>query len=179
MQELFQKFSILFLSMIIFIFSCFVFFYFYNKINLYDNESELVEEKWQMEMIRRDKIRMLDRSIKTIESERAQLETHFAKSSDVVPFLDTIEGLALEAGAQAEVTAVSIPGDNSGLVVEIKSSGTFSNLYKFLKLLESSPYELEFVAVNMQRKDENASSQNVEIPEWEEFFKLKLLSFIQ
>lgn len=178
MQKLFQKFSILFLSIIIFIFSCLVLLYFYNKINLYNNESQSVEEKWQMEVARRNEIKMLDHSIKIIEPERAQLETHFAKSSDVVPFLDTIEGLAREAGTEAEITAVSIPADNSGLLVEMKSSGTFGNLYKFLELLENSPYELEFIAVSMQKKEET-SSLDIGIPEWEEFLKLKLLSFIQ
>ncbi len=150
----------------------FAFVYLSREINNNNQKATLGENEWQKEELRRDEIKALDRSVRVIEKERMQLETHFARSSDAVPFLDTIEGLAPKVNAKAEVTSVEILKDQSGLMVEIKASGTFSDLYRFLTLLENSPYELEFVGVEMHKGTEVGL-------QWNAVFKIKLLTFIQ
>ena len=169
MQKIFQKISLL-LSIIFCCILLFIFFYFYKAINNNNQEAQLKEVEWQNEAFRRDEIKALDYSVKIIESERAQLETHFAQSSNIVPFLDTIEGLAFKVSVKAEVTFVNPSEDNIGLMVGMKASGTFNNLYKFLTLLENSPYELEFIEMNMNKGTER---------EWDLILKIKLLSFIK
>ena len=169
-----------FFSIILFLFSCSVFFFFYRAINDNNQESRLKEEKWQIEASRREDIKALDRSVKTIEGERAQFETHFARSSDIVPFLDTIEGLAPKVGIEAEITSpLDILEDRTGLIVGIKASGTFGGIYKFLTLLENSPYELEFIGVDIKREIKTDADKSVAIPKWNAVFKIKLLSFVK
>ncbi len=162
-------------------FASFSFFFFYRAINSNNEESRLKEGQWQNEAKRRDNIKTLDNSVKIIAGERAQLESHFAQSSDIVPFLDTIEGLAPLAGVKAEVTPpLNILEDHSGLVVGMKASGTFTGIYKFLTLLENSPYELEFVAVGINRESVlDTSGKNAAPLKWNAVFKIKLLSFTQ
>lgn len=177
MQNNFPKISLL-LSTTFFCISLFAFFFFYKMLNNNNQELQLKEEKWLSETLRRDEIRALDHSIKTIEEEKAQLETHFVKSSNIVPFLDTIEGFAPKVNIKAEVTSVDISKDKTELLVGMKASGTFNGLYKFLTLLENSPYELEFFEVNMHQGMElGAGSKNIKIPQWNATFKIKLLSF--
>lgn len=178
MQSNFPKIPLL-LSAIFFILSCLIFVFLYKAINNNNRESQLREGEWQIEAQRRDEIKALDHSIKIIEEERTQLETHFAKSSDIVPFLDTIERLASKAGARAEVTSVDIPKDSIGLLVGMKASGTFNGLYKFLTLLENSPYELEFLGVDMrQEAGTDAGGKGAAVYRWSATFKIKLLSFV-
>ncbi|MFA6077084.1 MAG: hypothetical protein WC735_03350 [Candidatus Paceibacterota bacterium] len=179
MQSNFPKTPLLFFTAF-FCISLLAFFFLYWTVNTNNRELQTKEEKWQNETLRRDGIRALDRSIEMIEGERAQLETHFAKSSDVVPFLDTIEGLAKKVNAKAEVTSVSILADDVGLMVGMKASGTFYSLYKFLMLLENSPYELEFIGMDIDRKTiPDTKSKNIQVSEWEAIFKIRLLSFIK
>lgn len=174
MKNNFPKISFL-IFLLLFCVLLFVLLFSYGAINKNDKESQQKESKWQNEALRRDELRVLDRSIDIIEDERAQLETHFAKSSDVVPFLDTIERLAGKVNSHAEVTSVDVLKDRTGLMVGMKASGTFANLYRFLTLLENSPYELEFASVDMQRGTEN---KNIKTPEWDLVLKMKLLSFV-
>lgn len=138
-------------------------------------EAEKKEREWRKETERRDEIRALDSTLQALAGERASLETHFAKSSDVVPFLNTLESLASRAGAKAAVNSVSILSDHTGLLVGISASGSFTSLYKFLKLLENSPYELEFISMNL--KKEVSPGQGA--ASWTAAFSLKLLSFIE
>jgi len=145
------------------------FIYLFGKMNDHNTKSQLAETEWKKEALRRDKIKTLNNSVQIIEAQKAQIETHFAESSDVVPFLDTVERLAKEAGNKAEVISVNISDDKNGLLVGIQASGSFANLYKFLTLLENSPYELEFMGVDMHQGIGR---------DWKATFKIKLLSFV-
>jgi len=173
MQSNFPKVPF-FISIIFFILSCLLFVYLNRLINSDDKEVRAKEERWQIEARRRDEIKALDRSVRVIEVERAALETHFARSSDIVPFLDTMEELATQVGAKAEVTSVAIADDHSGLLVGMKATGLFTELYKFLTLLENSQYALEFVSMDIKK-----GSSTGRLVDWDMIFNLKLLSFVE
>ncbi len=172
MQSNFPKIPFI-LSVSFFLISFAVLLYFFRETNSNVNKSQLAETELYAETAKRSEVQILNNSINKIESERVNLETHFAKSSDVVPFLDTIEALASKVGAKAEVSSVDIPKDSAGLMVGLKASGSFSSLYKFLTLMENSSYELEIVSINL-RKEEGEK-----ISLWSALFKIKLLSFTQ
>jgi hypothetical protein len=149
--------------------------FFYRIISDNNQRTQEGRTAWQIEKQRRDDIRTLDRSLLKIAPQRAELDTHFAKSSDVVPFLDTIEKLAPMAGAKAEVISVDTLPSNTGLVVGLKAVGSFTSVYKFLELLENSPYELNFISMNIDKVD----TVNKKGGNWEAIFKIQLLSFTE
>jgi len=120
--------------------------------------------KWSEEAGRRNETNSLNVLLEKVAPSMAILQTHFAKSSDVVPFLDTIEKLAPKVGATAAVDSVIASSDNTGLVVGLKASGSFEAVYKFLTLLENSPYELDFISMDIQKVDKK----------WEAVFKIQL-----
>ncbi len=181
MKFIFQKKALIF-SIILFVFSCFAFIFLYTNIRSIKEVSQLAQEKWQIENAQRENTISLANSIKVIEPERALLETHFVKNSDVVPFLDTIEKLAKEVGIVAEVTSVGPAKDNSSLMVEMKTMGSFGVIYKLITLLENSPYDLEFVSVDIQNANGGDSSagknSKTKVPQWTATFQINLLSFL-
>ena len=129
-----------------------------------------------MEVQRLEDLKSLDRSLKNIESGVTLLDTHFAKGSDVVPFLDTIEKLAPKVGVTAEVNSVNNVANGAELVVELESRGSFAGVYKFLTLLENSPYQLEFLSMDLRKVTEGDDLSSVE---WQGVFRIRLLGFIQ
>jgi hypothetical protein len=177
MKNYFQKIP-LFLSIIFFIVFSAIFVFLYGKIN--DNNQKAQQDMitWQQEASRRNQIISLDRLLQNIQGDRAQLETHFAKSSDIVPFLDTIEKLAPKVGAIAAVDSVIAGTDNASLSVGLKASGSFESIYKFLTLLENSPYELDFISMDIHKLAPDTSVKNVQSSKWEVVFKIQLLSFV-
>jgi hypothetical protein len=165
----------------IFLILCFLVFYFLNsEIN---NNKKIFEEselRWQEEADRRDGIKILNSSVEKIQKEKELLETHFAKSSNAVPFLDIIESLGKKVGVSTEVTLVDIPKETKVLVVEMRASGSFSDIYRFLLLLENSPYELETISVDLQKlSTTDSSAKIVSSPKWSAVLRMKLLSFLQ
>ena len=179
MQNNFPKIS-LFLSVTFLVLSCLVFLFFYRAIDNNNRESQLREGNWQSEEQKRNDVKMLDHSVQTIQGDKTQLDTHFAPSSDIVPFLNTVEGLASKVNAKTEIDSVAISADHTGLMVSMKASGDFGNLYKFLTLLENSPYEIEFVSMDISKEAViDTGNKNVKIPRWDVSLNLKLLSFVE
>ena len=77
-------------------------------------------------------------------------------------------------GVKAEVVSVDITKDSSSLIVEINASGSFETIYKLIMLLENSPYNLEFISVNIKDSDTSVGKSS----QWTATFQIKLLSFI-
>ncbi len=172
----FKKAPLLFSVM--FLILCFsAFLFIYQKIGQNEKIRESMNGEWQTEATRRDEIRSLERSIKAIQAEREQVETHFAQSSNVVPFLDTVEKLARDAGVSSEVRSVDIAEDKSELIVSLETKGTFTSTYRFIRLLENSPYELEITSFDIGKGPASTDATGSTAPVWGGFFTIKLLSF--
>ncbi len=160
----------------------FIFFYIYKQINLNAKETEATLIELENEISDRNELRLLNNSARTIKDENTILSSHFAKSSDIVPFLDTIEGIARIVGVKAETTNVDISEGNAGLIVRINTTGNFKDIYRFLTLLENSPYELEFLNMDIEKESTPVAGEGVKVDlstKWNASFKIKLLSFVQ
>ncbi|KKU75706.1 MAG: hypothetical protein UY01_C0006G0035 [Candidatus Nomurabacteria bacterium GW2011_GWB1_47_6] len=152
--------------------SCFGFFYVFKAIN--ENKAVASEAllAWKAEETKRDEVRSLDKFLESVRDDRASLDGHFAQSSNAVPFLDSLEELGGLASAKSEVLSVEMPVGGSDLLVTLKAEGSFKSVYKFLELLENSPYALEFVSLDIGRVSKTDAAAG-----WEGFFKIKLLTF--
>jgi|GEM_PF-371743 len=160
------------------------FIFFYRYVNLKNQEAQELNFQAENETSRREEAKLLNLSINSIKEEETRLDTHFARGSDIVPFLDTIEALAPQAGAKAETSSVDVAKDNDGLLVKVEATGSFESLYKFLTLLENSPYELQFLQVDLSKKNETEAPITAEdgtilpqAPSWHGDFEIRLLSF--
>ncbi len=150
----------------------YAFYLLYSRINSNYGQSEEMNLAWQEATQKRDETGKLTRGLKAVDPEKTELEKHFAQNSDLVPFLNTIEDLGTKAGVSAETTAVDISPDKLGLVVGLKTAGSFGATYKFVTLLENSPYELEFLSLDIYKAGGEGGT------EWGSMIRIKLLSFV-
>jgi len=178
MQNKFTKISI-FISTTIFIIFVIAFYFLYKEIQKKNIVSEKVLTDWQIEESRRNEIKTILRSVEKIKFNNDLLGNHFSKSSNVVPFLDTIDSFAPKVNAEDEIISVEIIPETKELVVGVKVLGSFESVYKFLTLLENSPYEIEFIGTDIQKMETGFKSEKTgKVFSWEGMFKIKLLSFI-
>ncbi len=173
--------TLLIFSITIFLACCFLFFFLYRGVKSNVEMSKESQVALDKEILRREEVKKFNDSFKSIEQDKTLFETHFAQSSDIVPFLNTIEKMAESVNIKAEVSFVEVSKDNTGLVVEMKDTGNFEGVYKFLTLLENSPYELEFTSIEMHSVPADElmkNKKNIKVNTWEAIFKIKLISFI-
>jgi hypothetical protein len=155
-----------------------VFLFLYMKVDKSNTEADNLSVDWQVEMAKRKNLDSLDSLVKKIDKERAMLDTHFAHSGDIVPFLDMIDSVGVSAGVKSSVATIDTLADKSAVLVEVKANGSFENIYKFLGLLENSSYELEFASMDMMKEGTEESEGKKVVPVWVASFKIKLLSFL-
>ncbi|MBP9711656.1 MAG: hypothetical protein KBD55_01320 [Candidatus Pacebacteria bacterium] len=175
----FQKIPFV-LSIVFLLSACFAFIFLYGQIINNNSQAEVVNKEWGSEFARREEIKSLDRSLRAVDAGKVALESHFAKSTDAVPFLDTIESLAVVAGAQFEIISVEEAGTSGILVLDVKSKGSFESIYKFLTLLENSPYEIEFTSVNVTKPlPQGGVNTNTKNADWEGLLTMRLLTYVK
>lgn len=169
----------LLVSVAFFLVSCFAFGLLYKNIQKNNQIFKDGETKWQLETSKKDEVESLNKLLSKFEKERALLDTHFTKSSDVVPFLDAVEKLAQKVNAKAKITVVDISPEGTNLSVGVSVNGNFESIYKFLLLLENSPYQLEFTSMSMKKVGADTALEGLPSREWSALFKIKLLSFVK
>lgn len=158
-------------SILFFVLATLSFLFLYRMVGKKHQAVEEAQVAWQTEALRRQDIKTLDRNLADVAEERAELEEHFSKSSDVVPLLDSVERLAVAASAKAEISSVDPLDGGKSLLIGIQSSGSWSAIYKFVTLLENSPYELEIILFDIRKSQSEAGG-------WEGTFRVKVLSFL-
>lgn len=147
----------------------------YFEINHTEGKSDIKLEEWRNEASRREEIKSLNVLMKKIEAEKSLIDSHFAQSTNPVPFLDTLEKLARSVGATNTVSSIELSKDGGSLLVGMSVSGSFEAFYKFLTLLENSPYGLEFISMNLDKEGGEGSTSGI----WKAALKVKLLTFVK
>lgn len=157
----------------------FAFVYVLREIQSKNEAATQAIEEFKTESERINKISALNEEIKTIKDKTDKLDTHFAKSSDIVPFLDNLQSLGVLAGAPLEVSSVSLSPEGDTLDVEVKAEGSFVSVHKLLALMQNSQYQLQFSMVKFSTNTFLAADKKIKSsnPTWEAVFTIKLTSF--
>lgn len=178
MKPHYKKLS-LFLSVVFLGLGCFAFFFLYARIKANIAAAGDANAEWQTKENQREAIQFQKSSIESVAADRAALESHFAVGTNIVPFLDTVESLAARVHATPDVFSVDTLANNTGLMVGLHASGTFDAVYKFLVLLQNSPYEVEFNSVSLEKQDGSDQTPAGEKPAaWQATIKVRLVSFV-
>ena len=189
MQNKFKGILIALAIIFFFVFSI-SFYFIYKGIKNKEQNTEKILTQLQDENLRRSEIKTIMKSLQLIQNDNELLQAHFAKGSDLVPFLNTIDGLAPKIGGEDEIISVDITPEKNELVLGVRVLGSFESIYRFITLLENSSYEIEFLGVDIQKSGNMGTSINGKAVagiksektgkfyQWEGLLKIKLISFI-
>jgi len=170
---------IIFSLILILAISIFVFLIQVIKEKHKKTEQKLLE--WQTIYTKQQELLFLNNSIEKIQENQELLNKYFIYSSNIVPFLNYLEDLAKKNKLTIDLSLVDIMKEEEGLIVEMGVIGNFNLIFKFIKFLENSPYQMEFLLVSLNNisldEDEN-KNENI-LKQWEALIKIKLLSFIK
>lgn len=173
-----QQIKYLIFSFIFFVLACASFWFLLRNINENKKLSDEAEIAWQTESTRRYDLNSLERSLKDINKEVLMLDSHFIHTDDVVSFLNQVEYIGSLVGVKATIESVNSREGNTGtvLVLGVKTLGSFPATYKFLTLLENSPYEVKISEVSLNRQE--SFNLLISNPLWNGSFTIELLSFV-
>lgn len=127
---------------------------------------------------RNTELRYLNIALDEIESDRRKLNEVFTKEFDIITLIKKIEEVASLAGVTLEIKSVDMPaGDDLYPVFSMKTTGSFSDIFYNLLLLENISYQIAFNNFNVGEAG-ILKKGDLKIDLWEANFEFELLSFI-
>lgn len=113
------------------------------------------------------------------KEERKELDSYFITKDDAVSFIELIENLSRTAGVKISVNNVSVeqsaPKEQfEHVTVSASASGSFSNLYWLLSLLENVPIKLDITKFVFEESPNSEKDKN---KEWKMDITVEALKF--
>ena len=95
-------------------------------------------------------IGVIKQSLSETDARRATLDSYFVDPNNVVPFLETIEGYGKTAGVTTTFSEVQLADKPTHLTVTVDAHGSFTNIYRFVSMLEAAPYQMQVAEADIQ-----------------------------
>lgn len=97
---------------------------------------------------------LLKRTAEESNAERAQLESYVLRDEAVIDFLSLIETIGREQGTVLTTQSLDVTareGQFEELRIEIGISGTYENIVRALRILETLPYQTHLSSLDFSR----------------------------
>lgn len=90
-------------------------------------------------------IKMLEELISSIVLEEATIASVFADSESLVLFIENLEAASRDSGVLLEIESAEFAGSGGESLphFQLKTSGSFGDNLRFLRLLETMPFQIE------------------------------------
>lgn len=92
----------------------------------------------------------LQKDLTANQARQPILASYFVDATDPVPLFETLESYGRTAGVAVTIDTVDVKRQPDRLIVSLTSDGSFTDLYRFVALLESAPYEFTFTQASIK-----------------------------
>lgn len=110
--------------------------------------------------------------IKNSTGDREKIAKYFLNKDQVVTYIETLENLATKTNVLLETTVS--PGSLQDY--ELRINGTYSNVFRFISLLEQMPYYSKIRTVSLAKNSQVETSAS---SLWEAQLKVTLVGYLQ
>lgn len=124
--------------------------YIYFTIQNISYKTQGLAEEVSMLSAQEATVGVLKSSLASTKEKQTTIHSFFVDSTNIVPFLETIEGYGTNANVSVKFVNVAINPSPASLNVSLTAVGSFPALYHFLALLEAAPYELGINTATIQ-----------------------------
>ena len=142
-QKPFKTSSVIFwLTLIAALFMCFVYAYLFHTIRVIGQDDASLDAETTTLEGQASEVDVLKKNLASIQERQPVLTSYFIDASDIVPFLETIEGYGRQTNVATKFNTFTFKKAPDMLVVSMVADGSFTDLYHFMALLEAAPYEI-------------------------------------
>ncbi|GEM_PF-1753551 len=123
-------------------------------------------------------LRFLAETLDKTTIERGKIDRYFVDIKGSAVFLERLQFFGKQAGVSVRLENVDIE-DKTVLRVNLATNGGFGETYKFLELLENTPYAIEVKSININKVRVSLDDKKNTSPNnWSGVFTIRLLSFV-
>lgn len=168
--------KILFIILALIFLAISTYIYLFFKIKVKNEETFLLKKELEDQGNKSNKLEIVSSNLKNTRKERDKINTYFVKgnSSGVVDFIEEIESLVKKNDLSIKVNSIFVKEKSQSIgVVEdmkltLKVEGKVSNIFYFIKLLETIPWGVSFERINLEKNEDHPN-------QWVGVFNLNVL----
>ncbi len=137
-----------FLLMIIFLSAYGYFFYVVKSTR--ENVATLTKETTILEKEELD-AGQIKKDLASSVASREEIVSYFVEAGNPVPFENKIEGFGKSTNVKVSFDGLDVRKNPNRLDVSFSANGSFADVYRFLAMIESAPYEISINNVSLQQ----------------------------
>ena len=136
-----------------------------------------------IEMLKNQNSRLQDLNsvLKDIKEDQNKLNSYFVSSDEIIDFLEAVEKIGQDSGAEVEVHSIDEVETSNPLIdiltLNLTAKGNWESVYHFLILIQNYPVRATFDRIHMStaRTKSLERDENAEEDEWRGVFNMKVL----
>lgn len=168
--------NIFFLSIIFLAVFVFIYTYFFSVMNKKGQSTAVLQSETDRLEAQESQLDQLRINLRTTEADRGKVASYFIGTDNVVPFLETIEDYAKSVGTTVEFDTIDLVKSPNRLDISLTANGSFINLYRFIALIETAPYEISFNSAEIKLNPGAVTDKKNPQSSWEGKVTLSVLS---
>jgi hypothetical protein len=138
-------------SLTILVAAAFLYVFLYQATRSVGSSNALLQAETTVLEGEQSEVGSLKRDLAANQARQPVLVSYFIDAADIVPFLETVEGYGRTTNVAVKFDTVDIKRAPDQLAVTLTGEGSFTNLYRFIALVEAAPYELTFTNASVEK----------------------------
>jgi Tfp pilus assembly protein PilN len=155
-----------------------VYAYLYHMIGTIGQNISLLQSQTQVLETQQSEVDQLKKNLAATQVSQQTLQSYFIDASDIVPFLETLEGYGKNANVVVKYQTVQIAGSPAELEVALTADGSFVDVYRFIASLEAAPYEFSITSATVESQGPNPdpNAKGPQVITWDAAINLSVAS---
>lgn len=142
--------TLFFSALVVFVLSLSIYGFLFYKTTTLQNTTRELERELSLLELREAAVGQLQNDLVAAKEKEATLDEYFIDTKNVVPLFEEIEVYGTEVGVEVEFESANVAREPLRLDLATTATGSLSNVYDFLQLLEAAPYELSITSMSLQ-----------------------------
>lgn len=146
---------IFFISTIVMVASVATFIFFFKVVENKNKHTSATLVTLANKIVKKENSQMLKDTIDQVYLTKESVGKHFVDSNEIDSFIDYLEGLGKDSGTEVNVQDFKISEENKNILsVRLLSRGSFSNVIRFLTLIENTQYQVSISKTTLEKQSE-------------------------
>ena len=130
-----------------------VYFLLYRTVTDVSGELAALEKEVREKSTDASRVAAAKNTLRTLDVDEASVAAYLVLSSDIVPFLERLELIGAELGADVSVVSVAKEkeGSREHLVLSLKITGAFESVMRTVGAIEHAPYDIATSELSVAR----------------------------
>lgn len=124
------------------------------------NEEFYLRDEFETKQEKFKKTKNMETVLSEFKAEKDAAAEIILTKDDFIKLIKNIESLSKTAGVKLDIKSAAVGDSGTAPVLDLEAKGDFTDLYRFIKMVENFPYVVSFERLTLQKNSPGNLSQS-------------------